>query len=69
MDRQHKETFAAALGPMVVKMMGEVMALPDELRPNATAATTLETVDGHEWKLSVEWCGFTGPAKLASAEG
>lgn len=69
MNQQHKDALSRAVGRMVVGMMQEVMTLPDEFRPDATSSTSFKSVDGHEWTVSVEWCGFTGPGTLPKAEG
>lgn len=68
LSEANRKPLEQALGRIVVNAMADIIALPDEFRPNAEMSTEIETVDGHSWAIKIEWLDFTGPTTLSKPE-
>lgn len=68
MTPENRKPLEQALGRIVVNAMADIVAMPDEFRPNAEMTTEIETVDGHSWAIKIEWLDFTGPATLPKGD-
>lgn len=61
LEEPHRSIFIGGLGALVVEAMETVLTLPDELRGAAEVSTLVKTVDGHDWRVKLEYIGFSGP--------